>query len=385
MPSSISNKTLVTKSLSMKMYIVILFGFLFSSCLGGQDQTTQNGLIDLPNHLTLQQAEIIFEHTQSFPSGTQLAIALIDSGQVSFTGIKRINDTIQFAENSQNIFEIGSITKVFTSTLLASLVQEGQLQLKDSIQSYLDFDIKTDKKTSFQQLANHTSGLPRLPSNMNIFTTDPNNPYKNYDTQKLRAYLTEKIKIKHAPGTQYGYSNLGVGILGFVLATYSGQSYEDLLQKRIFSKYGMLHSTTERAKVVDDLIQGLNPNGKITSNWDLGALAGAGAILSSVSDLSKFALAQFDTQNEALILTQQPTFTINDNMKIGLGWHLLKAKNGNKLIWHNGGTGGYTSSMTLDVISQNGVIILSNVSAFHKKMGNIDKLCFGLVNMLNEE
>lgn len=105
--------------------------------------------------------------------------------------------------------------------------------------------------------------------------------------------------------------------------------------------------------------------------------------MSNTEDLSKFALAQFDKNNTKLILTQKPTFKVNENMSVGLGWHILKTENEGELIWHNGGTGGYTSSMALDIDKQNGVIILSNVSAYHKKMTNIDKLCFELIETLN--
>ena len=115
----------------------------------------------------------------------------------------------------------------------------------------------------------------------------------------------------------------------------------------------------------------------------MGVLAGAGAILSTVEDLSKFALAQFDKENNELILTQEPTFKVNDNMQIGLGWHILKGETGRELIWHNGGTGGYTSSMGLDIENKNGIIILSNVSAFNEKMGNIDQLLFELIETLD--
>ena len=147
----------------------------------------------------------------------------------------------------------------------------------------------------------------------------------------------------------------------------------------------MVYSTTNREQVQEHLIAGLNPSGKETSNWDFDILVGAGGIMSSTMDLSQFALAQFNRENKALMATQKPTFTINDNMKIGLGWHILKRKNGKELIWHNGGTGGYTSSMALDTEHKNGIIILSNVSAFNKNMGNIDQLAFELIATLESE
>jgi CubicO group peptidase (beta-lactamase class C family) len=268
---------------------------------------------------------------------------------------------------------------------LSNFVVDQKLKLDDKFQDYLDFKINTEKEITFLELANHTSGLPRLPSNLNLFFVDRDNPYKDYDKKKLEDYLTNEIDLNQEPGMKYDYSNLGAGILGFELAAISQSTYESLLQEKIFAKYKMVNSTSKRENIQSELVKGLNPNGKTTPNWDFDVLAGGGAIFSTVEDLSKFALAQFDKENNELTLTQKPTFKVNDNMQIGLGWHILKRKNGGELIWHNGGTGGYTSSMALELENKNGIIILSNVSAFHKKTGNIDQLCFALINTLDDK
>lgn len=104
-----------------------------------------------------------------------------------------------------------------------------------------------------------------------------------------------------------------------------------------------------------------------------------------MEDLAKFAVAQFDPSNKALYLTQKKTFESPEGLGIGLGWHLPPAPSGDVWHWHNGGTGGYTSSMVLDVEEKNAVILLSNVSAYHPDMNNIDALSFGLMESLEEE
>ena len=111
-------------------------------------------------------------------------------------------------------------------------------------------------------------------------------------------------------------------------------------------------------------------------------MAGAGAIFSTVEDLSQFAISQFDNSNKELKLTRKKTFEVNENMDIGLGWHILKSQSKNFWHWHNGGTGGYSSSMVIDENTKNGIIILSNISAFNPNMGNIDKLCFALMKTI---
>ena len=370
-------KSRITKCIS------VFIGLVFASCSNGQT-IAKNGIDVSTIKIDKGQSELIFANSKSFPNNTQLSIALIKNGNVDFIGIERIADTIKLTENSKSAFEIGSITKVFTATLLSNLVSEQKLKLDDHIQDYLDFKINIKKEITFQELANHTSGLPRLPSNLNLLSVDRDNPYKDYDKEKLTEYLISEVKLKQDPGIKYEYSNLGAGILGFELAMISNSSYENLLQERIFKKYEMEHTTSKKEGLKSKLVRGLKPNGTKTSNWDFDALAGGGSIISTVEDLSKFALAQFNRQNSELALTHKPTFKVNDNMSIGLGWHILKRKSGVELIWHNGGTGGYTSSMALDLENQHGVIILSNVSAFNRKMGNIDQLCFSLMESLDK-
>lgn len=369
----------------MKKYLTAFIGLILSSCSNGQTTVAENGIEISNNGITKEQSELLYDNTKSFPNNTQLSLALIKNGKIDFIGIERINDTIKLIENYKDAFEIGSITKVFTATLLSNFVNDQELKLNDNIQDYLDFKVNSDNVITFKELANHTSGLPRLPSNLNLLFVDQDNPYKDYDKEKLIEYLTKEVKLNQEPGIKYEYSNLGAGILGFELATISKSTYEILLQEKIFTKYKMVNSTSKRENVKTELVKGLKPNGKPTSNWDFDVLAGGGAIFSTVEDLSKFALAQFDIANKELALTQKPTFKVNDNMSIGLGWHILKRKNGGELIWHNGGTGGYTSSMALDLENKNGIVILSNVSAFNEKMGNIDQLCFGLIKTLDEE
>lgn len=333
--------------------------------------------------LTKAQSEIIFENTKVFPNNTQLSIAIISNGKISFYGIKKGRDTISTLNNQKSVFEIGSITKVFTTTLLANFVIDGKIKLNENINDYLKTPFKNDTKISFISLANHTSGLPRLPSNLNLTTVDPENPYKDYTEKELESYVTNELELPNKGKSQY--SNLGAGLLGYTLSKIENVSFEYLLQNKIFSKYDMQNSTTEITEIKGDLVRGLNTDGEEVKNWENPGLAGAGGILSTVEDLSKFATSQFEDSNKELKLTRVKTFEINNNMDIGLGWHILKAKSENLWYWHNGGTGGYSSSMVIEEKSKDGIVILSNVSAFNPNMGNIDKLCFELMKTLEKE
>lgn len=338
-------------------------------------QITNNAVNALENY-PKKISEIIFSKTKDFPNNTQLSIAIIQNGKTNYYGIIKLNDTIKLIENQSKVFEIGSITKVFTSTVLASLVEEGKVKLTDQINSCYPFSFKDNIKLNFIELANHTSGLPRLPENLDL--SNETNPYKNYGKTQIEEYLKNFLKPDNAK--TYSYSNLGAGLLGYTLGLSQKTSFEKLLQNKVFDKYKMKNSFVSSQNLNDKLVKGQNPNGEITSDWDFDVLFGAGGILSTTEDLVKFAEAQFNPINKELALTRTPTFDINKNMKIGLGWHLLKSESRKDLIWHSGGTGGYSSSMTLNTDDKTAVIILSNLSAFHPKMGNIEGLCFELIN-----
>ncbi|MEC5393873.1 serine hydrolase [Bergeyella sp. RCAD1439] len=342
-----------------------------------EEPTQTNNAVNALNSYPKEIAEIIFGKTKNIPNNAQLSIALIQNGKTNYYGIIKINDTIKTIENHNKIFEIGSITKVFTSTVLASLVEDKKIKLADNINTFYPFTFKDDTKINFESLANHTSGLPRLPENLD--PKDQNNPYEDYDKKAINEYLQNLMKLN---SKTYAYSNLGAGLLGYTLGLSQKTTFQELLQKRIFDKYKMKNSFVNSQNLGNNLVKGLNNNGNTTSNWDFDVLFGGGGILSTTEDLAKFANAQFNLKNKELALTRKPTFDINENMKIGLGWHILKSENGKDLIWHNGGTGGYSSSMAVNIQEKTAIIILSNVADINE---NIDELCFELTNKTDKK
>jgi len=346
-----------------------------------QSQDVINNLATNNTFLSDNQLQYMYEYAKNFPNNSQLAFAIINDGKVEYYGLTKINDTISYCNNQKNIFEVGSITKVFTSTVLAEMVLRNKVELDDNIFEHLQ--LNNENEIKLLSLSNHTSGLPRLPSNLDLSKANPKNPYKNYGSKQLIEYLQEHLSLQTKNIQEYQYSNLGAGLLGFTLSKVNESTFEDLLNKEVFTKYNMTHSTTDKRKT-KNLVKGLDRDGKITENWDMASMSGAGAVLSNVGDLSKFVLAHFENNNKALEMTRRRTFHINEKMDIGMGWHLRKSQNNAEWAWHNGGTGGYTSSITFNPLTKNGIIILSNVSAFHPDMSNIDKLNFTLMETLEQ-
>jgi serine-type D-Ala-D-Ala carboxypeptidase/endopeptidase len=142
--------------------------------------------------------------------------------------------------DGDTVFEIGSMTKVFTSLLLADMVRRGEVALADPVAKYLPAEVKVPErggaKITLQHLAMQTSALPRLPSNLN--PKDANNPYADYTVQQLYEFLSS-AELTRDIGSRYEYSNLGAGLLGHALARRAGTDYETLVRKSILDPLGM--------------------------------------------------------------------------------------------------------------------------------------------------
>ncbi len=300
----------------------------------------------------------------TYPDETQFSIAIIKNDSVNFIGLKKREGELVLICNKDSLFEIGSITKVFTSTILVNLILQGKINPDESISQSLPFKLNSNEenaqKITFKSLSNHTSGLPNYPSNLDsVARLHPLNPYVEYDSLLLKDYLENEMTLLSVPGDKYEYSNLGYGILGYLLELETGKSYENLLKEYVFQKYGMTISTTNRNKVQKYLVQGYDEKGEHVPNWDLNIHRGAGAVLSSTNDLANFVLANF-SNDPILKYQRQITFKVeNNDLELAYGWHIY-TKNGVVWYFHNGRTGGYRSNITMDLEKKNAVILLVN-------------------------
>ncbi|MEO8378143.1 MAG: serine hydrolase [Acidobacteriota bacterium] len=267
--------------------------------------------------------------------------------------------------NGDTFFEIGSVSKVFTSLLLADAVQRGEVALTDPVSKFLPPTVKAPAIT-LEELATHRSGLPRLPSN--LMPKDAANPYADYTVQQLYDFLSG-YTLPRDPGAQYEYSNLGAGLLGHVLTLRTGRDYATLLKTRIavpLELKNTLITLTEAQK--KRLAPGHDEQQTKVANWDLPTLAGAGAIRSTANDLLTFigahlgyARTPLTPAMTAMLANRYETGT--PGLAIALGWHVLTTSSGREIVWHNGGTGGYRSFIGFDPKTRAGVVVLANMSS----------------------
>lgn len=318
-------------------------------------------------------------------NSANIAIAIVDNGTVNYYGLKREKNVLLNIDNKNSLYQIGSISKVFTSTLLANFVVGNELNIDEPIDKYIGFPLYKDLKLTWKSLSNHTSGLARLPDGAIINTIkNLENPYVDYSDTWMLDYLKNKITIDKDKKRKSEYSNLGAAVLGNALALYKKQSYEQLLQTYIFDKYKMPHSFVYKFGDKEKLVTSYNFEDSLTINWELKSFSPAGGIVSSVEDLSQFVLAQLDSNNRELAYTHIPTTNIEYNMRIGLAWHLLKTDQNRRISFHNGATGNFRSSMVIDLDSKKGAIILSNIDNSDCRE-NLDKLSLGLLEYINQK
>jgi len=304
-----------------------------------------------------------------------LSIGVIKNGNVSIFNYGETAKGNNKLPTGNTVFEIGSITKTFTAALLAWYVNEGKIKLSDPITKYLPDSVAANpqlKKVTLLNLSNHTSGLPNLPANFQAQNPyDRANPYKNYTKQSLFAYL-KSCRLNNEPGTTYTYSNVAVGLLGIILEKISGKPYERTVQEIITMPLQMKSTAQHLSRILADrFVAVYDDQGNVTPAWDLDALAAAGALRSTVSDLAIYAKANMATDDsklsKVLQLTHQLTFK-NSDAPIALGWHIIKV-GGVDYTFHNGGTYGSSSFLAFNTEKKLAVIVLSNASESTDALG----------------
>jgi D-alanyl-D-alanine-carboxypeptidase/D-alanyl-D-alanine-endopeptidase len=261
-----------------------------------------------------------------------IVAGLIDPSGSRVVSYGRLDQNSTVTPGPDTVYEIGSVSKVFTSLLLADMLKTGEVALDDPVAKYLPKSVKmpsrNGKEITLVDLATHTSGLPRLPSNLK--PANPDNPYADYTVQDLYAFLSS-YQLTREPGSKYEYSNLGGGLLGHVLALRAGKDYETLLRQRVLdplhmASTGIRLSPDEKSRLAPGHTESLEP----AANWDLPTLAGAGALRSTAHDMLLFLPANLGFTPAPLAAAMEfertavrrPTGV--PDLQVALGWHILQ-------------------------------------------------------------
>lgn len=262
------------------------------------------------------------------------------------------------------LFEIGSITKVFTGTLLADMVRRGEVAFDDPVAMYLPDGVtmpsRGGRQITLVDLATHRSGLPRLPANM--APADFSNPYVDYTPDMMYDFLST-YSLPRDIGAEAEYSNLGVGLLGHVLASRLRMSYEEAITERVLEPLGMemtgIALTPEMVRLMAD---GHDAGGDVVPLWDITTLAGAGGLRSNVDDMLVFLAANVGEPTGDLERAMREAHEPRADMgggRIGLNW-ITQTTGRQRTVWHNGGTAGFRTFAGFDPDAQVGVVVLTN-------------------------
>jgi D-alanyl-D-alanine-carboxypeptidase/D-alanyl-D-alanine-endopeptidase len=310
---------------------------------------------------------ILVQRVDEYKQSVGIVAGVVDANGRRFVSHGSLGQNDSRTLGAGTVFEIGSVTKVFTSLLLADMALRGEVALADPVWKYLPEIVRVPSRggnaITLEELASHYSGLPRLPDNLN--TNDPLNPYAGYRVENLYQFLSGH-QLRRSPGVLFEYSNLGAGLLGHALALRAGTSYEALIESRIAAPLGMSSTAiTLTADMQRRLATGHNARLEPVPLWDLPALAGAGALRSTAADLLNFVSAALGYRPsplaDAFALMLKQTRSAGPSMQVGLGW-LVAARDGREIVWHNGGTGGFRAFVGFDPKSRAGAVVLSNAS-----------------------
>ncbi len=281
--------------------------------------------------------------------------------------------------NNLTVYEIGSVSKIFTGLLLADAVVRGEIDLNAAAEVANPAGIRLPSRNGHSihwlDLSTHRSGLPRLPGNLPL--TESKNPDRDYDSKKAAAFLNQ-YKLPRQPGDSQEYSNFGGSVLGYLVAQNAGKTYQQLLRERIAEPLRMTDCTVPLSS--DQRKRLALPHdkfGSATALWTFADLPGAGGIHATMRDMMRFAKAQLTpptgTLGEAIELAwKQHRDADASGPAMGLGWMIL---GDGQTRWHNGQTGGSHSALFINRELKCAVVVLCNTAVTNE----VDQLAVQLV------
>jgi CubicO group peptidase (beta-lactamase class C family) len=300
-----------------------------------------------------------------------MLVALIDPArkEPTYLAFGRTSPEVAEPPARDAIFEIGSVSKVLTSLLLADLVERGELALDTPAQQLLPLGVRFPdaggERPTLEHLASHRAGFPPLPEN--LVPESMSDPYAGYGPRQLYAYL-ERAQLMFPPGEAYAYSNLGAGILGHLLERKTGKPYEQAVHDEVLAPLGLDQTwITIPEKEKARLVPGTTAGGDFAATWQFDVLAGAGAWRSTLGDMVELVQAAIGAAgNKEVPLGAVIRRTLapvgeagGGEMQIGLAWHITPEG----VVWHNGMTGGYASFIGFDPKTGLGVVALASTAS----------------------
>jgi D-alanyl-D-alanine-carboxypeptidase/D-alanyl-D-alanine-endopeptidase len=306
------------------------------------------------------------------PESVGLSVGVYYNGKVYHYNFGTTKKGVDQLPTHTTIYEIGSITKTFISTILAHAVIEKKLTLDDDIRRYLPGQYPNleyeGNPIKIVHLANLTSELPNwLPDKPEIFAqVSPDSiPYvllrlhENY-TQKDFLLDLHSVHLKAAPGTNPKHSNVAAQLLAFILEKVYDRPIQDLVEQYITQPLGMNHTTFVNNQT-RPMATGYDAKGRLMPYIKMQNSQAVGGLTSTASDMVKYIKFQADEASEAVKLSHQKTVETPQDV-VALNWHITTTETGDRQLWHTGGTFGFSSYIVVYPDQKLGIILMANES-----------------------
>ena len=318
--------------------------------------------------------------------------AVTSAGARSVAPVGRVGAPDGPAPRADTLFEIGSVTKVFTALLLAEAVTRGELSLDTPLGDLLpavDVPTRDGAAITVEHLATHTSGLPNNPLPFLAavraqWRARDGDPWEAIDRAALLTALGDS-KLRRTPGgNRIAYSNLGAGVLGHALvAAAAARDFGELVRSRICDPLGMADTVLlpDRDQTQREAV-GHRRRRRTTGHWQVAGLPGAGALRSTATDMLTFLHAQLCPEDIPLgpaIALTHPERRPGGRLGIGLGWLRVPMTGDHVVLWHNGGTGGFRAFAGFVPTAGVGVVALAN------DLRSVDRVGLELLTALSTE
>ena len=364
----------------LESFQYILYILLLTAC--SKDlTTTPTQQVLFKNDLKTNLDSIVHSYGLAYMQKTNsvgFTLAVIDTSNIYTYYYGETKKGNGILPDANTLYEIGSVTKTFTSIALVHWLNKQGISLDNPIKDYLPSELRNSLQLntfeiSFRHLLNHTSGFERVPSDL----PNTNDPYQGYDSVKIYHYIQNHNLLRN-PGTkpqseaeayQY-YSNIAYGLAGLIIERQTGKSLGEYMRNCIFNTCNMKSTGFDSIENKLNIAYPMNPYNN-AGYWHFTGMKGAGGLKSNLNDLIGYVQYQIkaDSSTElgrACVMTHQPQIQINAKDYFGLGWEFLYTDFNKRVMVKDGGTGGFTAYIAIDKISKKGVIALFNNNSDNK-------------------
>jgi D-alanyl-D-alanine-carboxypeptidase/D-alanyl-D-alanine-endopeptidase len=382
-PSKLANGHRISVFLSM-CFLLLLFAGSFTAFAYSSTSTYSTTNSSLNNEITPQVKSFILNQIVN-KSKAAIVIGFVDPNGTRIFSFGNMSKAHNVPVNENTLFDIGSITKTFTTLLLADMVKQGIVNLTDPIDKYLPASVKVPEfngiKITLEDLWTHTSGLPEWPSN--IWLNNKVGTINQHYNASLLYQGLSNTKLTREPGSKFQYSSFGIGLLGHILSLKAGIPFDQLLKDRILNVLGMNDTkiTLSQNEIKNRFPVGHMGGKEISTPTIPTIMADAGAYRSTAADLLKYVSANLGflhTKLDDAIQLQHlirhsgiPLNLVNYSGYVALDYRIL-TNLGTETLSHSGAINGWNANIAFIPAKQIGVVTLCSCDVTDADMGSFN-------------